>query len=131
MRLILVVVVALAGCSKKSESPAAKPSESTSPSSATGSASAKDPAAAKQLIASGALVLDVRTLDEYKADSYPGAKHIPIDELGARMAEVGTDKSKPIVVYCGSGNRAGKAKQQLEAAGYTKVVNGGSLDDLR
>ena len=75
--------------------------------------------------------LDVRTLDEYQAESYPNAKHIPIDELAGRMAEVGTDKSKPIVVYCGSGGRAGKAKRQLEAAGYTQVVNGGGLDDLR
>ncbi|MBA3502391.1 MAG: rhodanese-like domain-containing protein [Myxococcota bacterium] len=120
MRLILLVLVTLASCSKTSEPSAPPPT-----------ASAKDPAAGKRQIESGALVLDVRTLDEYQADSYPGAKHIPVDELGARMAEVGTDKSKPIVVYCASGNRAGKAKRELEAAGYTQVVNGGGLDDLR
>jgi phage shock protein E len=41
------------------------------------------------------------------------------------------DKTKPIVVYCASGGRAAKAKTQLDAAGYSNVVNGGGVDDLR
>jgi phage shock protein E len=41
------------------------------------------------------------------------------------------DKSKPIVVYCAAGSRAAKAKRTLESAGYTQVVNGGGLDELR
>ena len=131
MRLFLLLVLALASCSKKSESPApTAPTESPAP-TATKSPAGKDPAAAKQLIASGATVVDVRTAEEVEDGALPGAKHIPIDELGARMAEIGTDKSKPVVVYCASGGRAGKAKAQLEAAGYTQVVNGGGYDDLR
>jgi phage shock protein E len=35
-----------------------------------------------------------------------------------------------VVVYCAAGRRAAKAKQQLDAAGYTNVVNGGGFDDL-
>ena len=37
------------------------------------------------------------------------------------------DKSKPIVVYCAAGKRAARAKETLEAAGYTNVVNGGGI----
>jgi phage shock protein E len=44
---------------------------------------------------------------------------------------VNNDRSKPVVLYCGSGPRADKAKRQLEAAGYTNVVNGGGYKDLR
>ena len=39
-------------------------------------------------------------------------------------------KDKPVVVYCKSGGRAGKAKQALEAAGFTRVVNGGGYRKL-
>ena len=127
MRLIVVLFV-LASCSKASE-PAPAPVAGSQAPAAT--SPTKPPATAKEMIASGALVLDVRTLEEYEDGALAGAKHISVDELGARMAELGADKSKPIVVYCATGNRAGKAKQQLEAAGYTQVVNGGGLDDLR
>ena len=62
-------------------------------------------------------------------------ERIPIQDLPSRLLEVDTlaagDKARPIVVYCAKGGRAGKAKQQLEAAGYTRVVNGGGFDDLR
>jgi phage shock protein E len=134
MRLMLLIVLALASCSKKSESPAPTPPTTESPAPTATKApvpAGKDPAAAKQLIASGATVVDVRTAEEVEDGALPGAKHIPIDELDARMADVGTDKTKPVVVYCASGGRAGKAKAKLEAAGYTHVVNGGGYDDLR
>ena len=36
----------------------------------------------------------------------------------------------PVIVFCMSGRRAGKAKETLEALGYTKVLNAGGLNDL-
>ena len=106
----------------------------TAPSPAAAS-TAKDPAAARKQIAAGAIVLDVRTAEEFAEDHLPTAANIPVQELGTRMADieklVGTDKSRPIVVHCAAGGRAAKAKEQLDAAGYTNVVNGGGLDDLR
>ncbi len=89
----------------------------------------------KKKLADGAKVVDVRTLDEFRSGAYPGAIHIPVQELPQRMAEVDAlvsrDKARPVVVYCGSGHRAAKAKRTLEAAGYSRVVNGGGLDDLQ
>jgi phage shock protein E len=63
------------------------------------------------------------------------AVNIPIEDFEKRMPEVAklvaSDKSKPLVVYCASGQRAGKAKQTLDGDGYSNVVNGGGLDDLQ
>jgi phage shock protein E len=36
----------------------------------------------------------------------------------------------PVIVFCRSGRRAGKAKEMLEAKGYTKVLNAGGLTGL-
>lgn len=95
----------------------------------------KDPATARSLIASGAVVIDVRTADEFAERHLASAVNLPVDELPGRLAEVdrlvGGDRTRPIVVYCAAGARAARAKARLEAAGYTNVVNGGGLDDLR
>lgn len=127
MRVILAVVLALASCSKSSESPAQAHAATT--------ASDPNPAEAKRLIAGGAVVLDVRTVEEFEDGALTGATNIPLGDLGSRLAEVeklaGADRTKPIVVYCRSGRRSTEAKKQLEAAGYTRIVNGGGLKDLR
>jgi len=95
----------------------------------------KDPATARSLIASGATVLDVRTPEEFAGGHVASATNLPVDDVTARMAEVDKlvagDKTKPVVVYCARGGRAQKAKETLEAAGYTHVVNGGGYSDLK
>ena len=127
--LRIAIALALLSCSKTEES---KPA-TAAPAAAT-AAKAKDPGAAKELIAKGATVIDVRTKVEFEGAHLPQATNIPVDDLAGRMAEVeklvGGDKSKPVVVYCASGSRSRKAQQQLEAAGYANVVNGGGYDDL-
>ena len=124
--LLLLVVLALAGCSK-SEPPQAAPTSSPA-------TKRTDPEAARKLIASGAVVLDVRTPDEFAAAHLPNAINIPVQDFAARLAEVdkavASDKSRAVVIYCSAGSRSAKAKAQLDAAGYTNVVNGGGLDDL-
>ncbi|HWO27030.1 MAG TPA: rhodanese-like domain-containing protein [Kofleriaceae bacterium] len=39
--------------------------------------------------------------------------------------------ARTVIGYCARGSRATKAKQALEAAGYSRVVNGGGYDDLK
>lgn len=127
----LVIGLALAACSKseptsQTQAPASAPATSTS--------RRKDPELARKLIAEGAAVIDVRSPDEFASGHVPTATNIPVDQVASRIADVESlvhhDKTKPVVVYCGTGNRAGKAKAQLETAGFTQVVNGGGLDDL-
>ncbi len=93
-----------------------------------------DPEAASQawpMIQQGALVIDVRTAEEFAGDHIEGAVNIPFDQTRALMAAIGSDKQRPVVVYCRSGNRSGKAKAVLEATGYDKIYNATGLDALK
>jgi phage shock protein E len=127
--LLVAVLGVLAACSKSEPAPAAKAAHGGSV------AIVKDPATAKKLIAEGAVVLDVRSPQEFSGEHLPTATNLPVAEVPQRLAEVekltGGDKAKPVVVYCGAGGRAQKAKVELEAAGYTNVVNGGGYSDLK
>jgi len=80
-------------------------------------------------IMAGALIVDVRTPEEFAAGHYKGAVNIPLAEIQSRLSEFG-DKNKPVVVYCRSGNRSAKAKAILEANGFRDVTNGGGLRDM-
>jgi len=66
-------------------------------------------------------LLDVRQPGEYDAEHLPGAKLIPLPELGARLAEL--DADKPTVVYCAIGGRSRVAAQVLAAKGFKEVMN--------
>jgi phage shock protein E len=83
----------------------------------------------KDKIKAGALIVDVRTPDEFADESYPGAINIPVGNLSARMKEL-EPKTKPIVVYCASGARSAMAAQMLKASGWVDVVNAGGLGDM-
>ena len=94
----------------------------------------RDPDLAHKLVdEEGALLLDVRSQSEYDGGHAEGAKLIPHGEVPDRVAEIaemqGGDKTKPIVIYCRSGHRAGIAKQSLLDAGFTNVTNVGGLSD--
>lgn len=129
IRALFLVFLSSCSCSSSGSSP---PSQEA-PQPVT--KQPKDPAAAKKLIASGAAVLDVRTADEFASGHIADAVNIPVAELGQRMGEVAalvkTDKAAPIVVYCASGRRSTQAQQELSAAGYSHVVNGGGFVDLQ
>ena len=85
---------------------------------------AKQNDSARQLVANGALLLDVRTPGEFAGGHIEGALNIPVQELGARVSEVGP-KSRPVVVYCRSGGRSCAAAGILSQAGYEVVDVGG------
>jgi phage shock protein E len=135
MMRTLLLVVALAGCSKTSEAPTAGAPPAAPAAPAAPARAAKDPETARKWIASGAVVVDVRTPAEYGDGHLPQATNIPIQEFAQRLGDVDKlvagDKARQVVVYCAAGKRAAKAKEQLEAAGYSQVVNGGGYDDLR
>lgn len=71
----------------------------------------------RQLVANGALLLDVRTTAEFREGHVPHALNVPVQELPGRLAEVGPT-SRPVVVYCRSGGRSAAASQILRGAGY-------------
>lgn len=75
---------------------------------------------------SDALLLDVRTPREFASNGLDGATNIPVQNLDDRLDEVGA-KDRPVVVYCRSGNRSGRAARMLERAGYQTVYDLGGL----
>ncbi len=75
----------------------------------------------------GALLLDVRTREEFAAGHVTGAVNIPVQELDARLKELPEKKDQPIVVYCRSGARSAKAAKLLQQAGYTSVHDIGPM----
>ncbi|MGO0575669.1 rhodanese-like domain-containing protein [Ornithinimicrobium panacihumi] len=72
-----------------------------------------------------AVVVDVREHDEFAAGHAPGAVHIPLGDIPARLDEIpSTDESLPII--CRSGGRSGRAVQWLLQQGFDVVnVEGG------
>jgi phage shock protein E len=83
------------------------------------------------LIRDGALVIDVRTAGEFSGGHIEGAINIPHNVISREIEKHETGKAKAIIVYCRSGARSTVAKKALEHAGYTNVVNGGSLHHMR
>lgn len=69
-------------------------------------------------------ILDVREDDEWAAGRIEDAVHIPLGQLPARLGEL--DGDRPVVTVCRAGGRAGKAAEQLTAAGLSpEVMEGG------
>ena len=59
------------------------------------------------------LILDVRTAKEYDQGHVPGSINISHDQIADQIQKLSSHKDKPIVVYCRSGYRAGKAAKIL------------------
>lgn len=76
-----------------------------------------------QMIAEGAIVVDVRSVAEFRAGSSPGSINIPLNILAAKALEL--DKSKPVILCCASGARSGAAVGILKSMGFQNVVNAG------
>lgn len=72
-----------------------------------------------------ALVLDVREADEWAAGHAPGAVHVPLGEVPARLDEL-PETDDPLPVICRSGGRSSRAVQWLMHQGFDVVnVDGG------
>lgn len=83
------------------------------------------PSQATQLInREDAMVVDVRDPGEYGAGHILGAKNLPLSRIDSGGKELAAKrKDRPLIVYCDTGNRSGKAAAALKGQGYTKVLN--------
>ncbi|MBI4492571.1 MAG: MBL fold metallo-hydrolase [Chloroflexi bacterium] len=66
-------------------------------------------------------LLDVRMDSEWQAGYVPGAKHVMLGDLPARLGEL--DRGRSVAAYCGSGNRSSTATALLKRHGFTTVFN--------
>lgn len=81
---------------------------------------------ARELVESGAVLLDVRTPEEFADEHVIGAINIPVQELARRAGELGA-RERPIVIYCRSGARSATAKRLLLDSGFRHVHDMGAM----
>jgi phage shock protein E len=86
--------------------------------------------AASDKVKNGAILIDVRTVEEFTGGSLSGAINIPLHLIESRLNEFPKDKTSTIVLYCKSGRRAASAKAILQKNGYLNIYNAGGFSDL-
>ena len=77
-----------------------------------------------------ALLLDVRTEQEYRQGHIPGSRNVPLHSIEDILA-LTHSKHVPLFVYCYSGVRSRRAVQELHHLGYTDVRNLGGMSAYR
>jgi len=86
-----------------------------------------DPSFYKEKIENGAVIIDVRTKEEFKAGHLPGSKNMPLKGL---RKEANALTGKEVILVCRSGARAATAKGVLNSKGIT-AHNAGSWTSLQ
>lgn len=76
-----------------------------------------------------AIILDVRTKEEFDGGHIQGAVLIPDTDITSKAEDLLKDKSAVILVYCRSGRRSALAAQDLSELGYTSVYDFGGIID--
>ena len=77
-----------------------------------------------------AILLDVRTEEEYSETHIDGSTNLPLQKIEMATSII-SDKNKPLFVYCRSGVRSAKAVAILKRMGYTNVNDIGGILDYR
>ena len=75
----------------------------------------------QELIKDGAQLIDVRSTMEFNQGAINGAINLPITSIQHNTDTI--DQSKPVLLYCRSGQRSGMVKQFLISLGFEDVYN--------
>ena len=78
----------------------------------------------------GAVLLDVRTPQEYREGHIPGSKNLPLQTID-KVDSIVENKDTVLYVYCHSGARSRQAVSYLQHMGYTNVNNIGGIAAYR
>lgn len=84
----------------------------------------------KELVAQGAVIVDVRTKGEYLSGHINKSLNIPVDTIQAQLKQF-KSKNQVIITCCASGMRSGTAASILKSNGYNNVYNGGGWSSLK
>ncbi len=82
----------------------------------------------KELYANGAVIIDVRTPDEFRSGHIKSSINIPLQTLSQKITTL-KQKKKPIIAVCQSGGRSSMAVTALKNAGI-EAYNGGGWSSL-
>jgi len=80
----------------------------------------------KDFQSKGAVIIDVRTRDEYNQGAIPGSKNIPLQIINSKISDI-KKLNKPVITCCASGMRSGSAASILKAQGIEAINGGGWL----
>lgn len=80
------------------------------------------------LVKQGAVILDVRSKNEFAGGHIKNSINIPLDQLEKNLSKFSKDKT--IITCCASGMRSTSAKSILQNNGYKNVHNGGGWSSL-
>ena len=83
-----------------------------------------------ELVEQDAILIDVRSAEEFQNGTIEGSLNIPHSEIDLLVEAIGDEMDRKVVLYCGSGKRADRAKIQLEEIGYTGIFNASGYDAL-
>ena len=76
-----------------------------------------------RILSEGAILVDVRSPQEYEEGHMEGAILLPEYDIKKKASMLLPNKNMNIIVYCSSGTRSKKAQEELNNMGYTKVYN--------
>jgi rhodanese-related sulfurtransferase len=76
-----------------------------------------------KLLEEGAILIDVRSKEEYSKGHNSKSINIPLDEFADQVKKL--DKSKTIILCCASGTRSGMALSVLKKNGFQNAINAG------
>jgi rhodanese-related sulfurtransferase len=102
--------------------------------SAVADADAVSPEAARAAHEAGrAILIDIREPAEHATGVAPGARLLPMSQLGARLGEIPVDSNKPVLLICNTQNRSSATLRALRKRGYAHVryVTGGMSEWAR
>lgn len=77
----------------------------------------------KKMVEQGAVLLDVRSPQEFEEGHLENAISLPEYEIKEKANSMLPDKMQIIIVYCSTGHRSQKAQKTLQKFGYEKVYN--------
>lgn len=77
----------------------------------------------EEYLQNDAVVIDVRTIEEFEEGHVQGSKNIPLNTIGSRLDEI-IKLNKPVITCCRSGARSGSAATILKQHGVD-AINGG------
>ncbi len=76
----------------------------------------------EELVKKGAILIDVRSPQEYKEGHLDNAILIPEYDINKKILDR-FNINEEIILYCSTGNRSRKVKKKMEKMGYVKVYN--------
>lgn len=83
----------------------------------------------KELVKEGAMIVDVRTPEEFREGHIKGSLNIPLDSIRSKIPQL-KKEGKKIITVCRSGNRSAMAKSLLSGSGID-ATNGGAWQELQ